>query len=199
MLPLVLPDVLLEQAFTMPLNLRRILTLEREQQSDMAKARLPETLPRIRCHWEVLPSRIRLSVGLYRNLPDFRDSAHACPLVKGDRVTENLVNDDSSGIMGLAFERLAGTESTPFWQALAEGGELTSKEMSFWLARSGIDQTSQTDVRFGGVFTLGGTNSSLFSGDIEFLDLVGEPAFWTLDLKGKPMMYDIHLVLAFLT
>ncbi|XP_006460527.1 hypothetical protein AGABI2DRAFT_142735 [Agaricus bisporus var. bisporus H97] len=104
--------------------------------------------------------------------------------IKGDRVTENLVNDDSSGIMGLAFERLAGTESTPFWQALAEGGELTSKEMSFWLARSGIDQTSQTDVRFGGVFTLGGTNSSLFSGDIEFLDLVGEPAFWTLDLKA---------------
>ncbi|KAF7783279.1 hypothetical protein Agabi119p4_2655 [Agaricus bisporus var. burnettii] len=103
--------------------------------------------------------------------------------IKGDRVTENLVNDDSSGIMGLAFERLASTESTPFWQALAEGDELTSKEMSFWLARSGIDQTSQTDVRFGGVFTLGGTNSSLYSGDIEFLDLVGEPAFWTLDLK----------------
>jgi cathepsin D len=68
---------------------------------------------------------------------------------------------------------------------LSDGGQLTSKEMSFWLTRSGAEPTAEGSTTFGGVFTLGGTNSSLFTGDIEFLDLVGQPAFWALDMKRK--------------
>jgi cathepsin D len=85
--------------------------------------------------------------------------------------------------MGLAFATLAKTRATPFWEALATSNQLSSPEMAFWLARS--QNLQQEDVP-GGAFTLGGTNSSLFTGDIEFLNMpTGTPAFWTLPLASK--------------
>lgn len=84
--------------------------------------------------------------------------------------------------MGLAFETLASTQATPFWQTLAEGGQLTAPEMSFWLTRTRGEQNVQVEEP-GGTFTLGGTNSSLFIGDIEFLDMPGQtPSFWLLSM-----------------
>jgi cathepsin D len=99
-------------------------------------------------------------------------------------MTTGLVSAPVSGLMGLAFESLASTRATPFWQALINDNLLTSPEMSFWLARS-LSPSSQTSLAPGGVFTLGGTNSSLFSGDIEFLDLSSTPSFWFLPLSSK--------------
>ncbi|KAF9449184.1 acid protease [Macrolepiota fuliginosa MF-IS2] len=97
-----------------------------------------------------------------------------------DKVTQDLVDNTLSGIMGLAFDTIASTQSTPFWQALSDGGQLTNKEMAFWLNRLKDDQGA-TDAAFGGVFTLGGTNSSLFSGDIDFVNMPGtQRSFWLL-------------------
>ncbi|PPR00497.1 hypothetical protein CVT24_005520 [Panaeolus cyanescens] len=97
--------------------------------------------------------------------------------------SSGLLEGSVSGLMGLAFSTIAKTGATPFWQALADDGQLSSPEMSFWLARV-TDATSPDDERPGGEFTLGGTNSSLFSGDIEFYDLATQPSFWMLSLKG---------------
>ena len=84
--------------------------------------------------------------------------------------------------MGLAFAPNAATNSTPFWQTLVANGQLSSSEMSFWLTRS---TSSSSDVP-GGVFTLGGTNSSLYTGDIEFTNLaVTPPFYWLLSLTGE--------------
>ncbi|KAK0505294.1 aspartyl protease [Armillaria luteobubalina] len=64
------------------------------------------------------------------------------------------------------------------------GNQLTSPEMSFWLARH-RGQTNVQPEESGGVFTLGGTNSSLFTGDIEFLNMpVSTPSFWLLELQA---------------
>ena len=95
--------------------------------------------------------------------------------------------------MGLAFAPLAATQSTPFWQTLIANGKFNTPEMGFWLSRS----TSSPDADVpGGVFTLGGTNSSLYTGDIEFTNLaVTTPTFWSLSLtSGFPILYSLMIV-----
>lgn len=105
-------------------------------------------------------------------------------LVQANRISSGLVDNTLSGIMGLAFKAIASTGATPFWEALSNGGQLQTKEMSFWLNRLS-DDGSAPDVAFGGIFTLGGTNTSLFSGDVEFINMPGsEPSFWLLSLTG---------------
>jgi len=100
-----------------------------------------------------------------------------------DRLTSNLLDGTVSGIMGLAFDAISSTRSTPFWQALSQGGQLSTQEMSFWLTRVSGEKNPKTEEP-GGVFTLGGTNSSLFTGDIEFNSLADTPSFWLLSLSG---------------
>lgn len=108
------------------------------------------------------------------------------PFVVVDQMTSGLLSGEVSGIMGLAFEALASTRSTPFWQTLTSNGDFASPEISFWLERH-IDDSTTADEQSGGVMTLGGTNSSLFTGSIEFNDLQtvdGTETFWLLGLSG---------------
>lgn len=101
-----------------------------------------------------------------------------------DKLTGGLLDGSVSGIMGLAFEAIASTQAPPFWQTLVSTNTLTSPEMSFWLTRQNTNPSASTEEP-GGVFTLGGTNSSLFTGDIEFIDMpVSTPSFWLLGLSG---------------
>jgi len=98
-------------------------------------------------------------------------------------MTTGLVDAPVSGLMGLAFQSLASTEAVPFWQALIESNQLSAPEMSFWLTRS---SSSTQNLEPGGVFTLGGTNSSLFTGEIEFINMpAGQPSFWLLPLTSE--------------
>lgn len=99
-------------------------------------------------------------------------------------MTTGLVNAPVSGLIGLAFQELASTQEPPFWQTLANNKLLTDPEMSFWLARD-VNPVSATSLAPGGLFTLGGTNSSLYSGNIEFLNLAATPSFWLLPLARK--------------
>jgi len=86
--------------------------------------------------------------------------------------------------MGLAFSAGASTNSTPFWQAL--GSQLAAHEMAFYLTRFKDDPIAK-DEEPGGVFTLGGTNSTLFTGDIEFINMPSgiTPIYWFLTMSGK--------------
>ena len=95
-----------------------------------------------------------------------------------------LTDQDISGLMGLAFTALAQSGATPFWQALINTNQLSAPEMAIYVSRS--SESSTADVA-GGTFTLGGTNSELFTGDIEFLDMpaTSTPTFWTLPLTGR--------------
>ena len=108
------------------------------------------------------------------------------PFVVVEQMTQGLLSGDVSGIMGLAFEALASTRATPFWQTLVNNNQFANPEISFWLERHLDDQSAQ-DEESGGVMTLGGTNSSLFTGDIEFNTLStssGTPTFWMLEMTG---------------
>lgn len=105
-----------------------------------------------------------------------------------DRLQSGLLSGQTSGILGLAFPAIASTRSTPFWQNLLNEGQLEAPEFSFWMTRLNGDPTAGENEN-GGVFTLGGTNSSLFSGEIEFLDLAtgsafgNTPTYWLLPLQ----------------
>ena len=85
--------------------------------------------------------------------------------------------------MGLAFPAIAITGSIPFWQAL--GSQLSAAEMAFYLARI-KDDTNAKDEEPGGVFTLGGTSSTLFTGDIEhcyafgYTNLLASHGVWSV-------------------
>ena len=87
--------------------------------------------------------------------------------------------------MGLAWPPLASTRANPFWYNLLTNNALSSSDMSFWLTRE-INNPAATEQTFGGVFTLGGINDTLYTGDIEFLPIpVQTPLFWLLDLSSN--------------
>ncbi|KAJ7119369.1 aspartic peptidase domain-containing protein [Mycena crocata] len=97
-------------------------------------------------------------------------------------VSEGLIPSPVSGILGLAFGSISVTGGTPFWQSIVTSGQATTPVVAFWLSRFiGSGSKEQT----GGSFTLGGTNSSLYSGEIEFLPLTGTAnSFWSLDVSS---------------
>ena len=67
---------------------------------------------------------------------------------------DDLLAPSTSGILGLAWSSLAET-GTPFWETLAENGELSTAEFGFFLARYQDDENASADETSGGEFTLG--------------------------------------------
>jgi cathepsin D len=102
-----------------------------------------------------------------------------------DQTSSGLLDGPVSGIMGLGFQTIASTRAVPFWQALVNANKFAQPLFSFYLTRFSND-TAATDLEPGGVLTLGGTNSSLFTGDIEFINMPAgaTPSFWLLSLTG---------------
>ena len=92
--------------------------------------------------------------------------------------------------MGMAFQSLAASGATPFWESLAEtSGTLDSPLFAFQLTRFSND-TNAANLEPGGTFTLGATNSSLFTGDIDFQDIPsGAPGYWIQQLAGGFCVY----------
>jgi cathepsin D len=104
--------------------------------------------------------------------------------VAADSLTTELISNPVAGIVGLAFQSIAATGAMPFWEALTNGGQLSSPEMSFYLTRY-RGSTTVSEEEPGGTFTLGGTNSDLYTGNIEYLDVTGTESFWFLNLAGE--------------
>ncbi|VDC07598.1 unnamed protein product [Peniophora sp. CBMAI 1063] len=96
------------------------------------------------------------------------------------QISDGLIDGSLGGLFGLGFQSLSASGALPFWQALVNAGELDSPDMSFYFTRHLDDATSSTETDPGGTFTLGGTNSSFYQGDIEFNAFPDgtEPSFW---------------------
>ena len=112
------------------------------------------------------------------------------PWMLVDQADANLVTGSAAGVLGLGFDTLSATKSTPFWQALADSGTLAAPEMSFWFTRL-IGDSDASAEEFGGIFTLGGRNQTLYTGDVEFLPLVsvsGRKTWWYLDVSGNSLL-----------
>ncbi|OAX33366.1 acid protease [Rhizopogon vinicolor AM-OR11-026] len=93
-----------------------------------------------------------------------------------------LISNGLSGLMGLGFAPLSALLTTPFWETLYLNGQLSEPLFSFYLERY-INQPLM-DSAPGGILTLGGTNSSLYQGSIEYTNLTFAPSFWILNVSS---------------
>ncbi|UZJ56401.1 hypothetical protein CBS101457_005721 [Exobasidium rhododendri] len=92
-------------------------------------------------------------------------------------VTSGLLDANLDGIMGFGFEALSTSRSTPFWQASG------ADKFSFYLQSDSSSTSTSSDYEYGGVLTLGGTNTSLYQGDINYTPVVDE-SYWLITLGG---------------
>ncbi|THH29282.1 hypothetical protein EUX98_g4900 [Antrodiella citrinella] len=99
-----------------------------------------------------------------------------------NEATPQLLSTPVSGLMGMAFQSIASSGATPLWQTIVNGGSLDAPLMAFHLTRM-INASQATDLEFGGTFTFGAVNNTLFQGDIDYQDSPsGAPGYWILDL-----------------
>ncbi|KAJ6581457.1 acid protease [Mycena capillaripes] len=101
-----------------------------------------------------------------------------------DQVSTGLLNDPVSGLLGLAWQSIASSGAPPFWQTLASGNQWDSPVMAFQLTRFSNQSRSQ-DLEVGGSFTMGFVNTTLFSGDIEYIDMpTSTNSYWILPVTA---------------
>ncbi|KAI6008506.1 aspartic peptidase domain-containing protein [Pisolithus marmoratus] len=85
-------------------------------------------------------------------------------------VSDNLLPSGVSGIMGLSFQTISALQATPSWQAPYNANMLTQPLFGFCLPRWITSSTVIAEAP-GGSSTLGGTNTSLYTGDIEYINM----------------------------
>jgi len=109
-------------------------------------------------------------------------------IVAVTKTTSGLISSGLSGIMGLGYQSISSLQTTPFWQALYNANQLSEPLFSFYLERY-VDDSSVITAAPGGVLTLGGTNSSLYQGSIEYLSLTGPQSYWLLNVNCQYRRY----------
>ncbi|KAK4691624.1 hypothetical protein P7C70_g9310, partial [Phenoliferia sp. Uapishka_3] len=101
-----------------------------------------------------------------------------------DTVSTDLLNGNISGLMGLGFQSLAASGVTPFWQNLFVAGVLPFPGFAFYLTRF-INISSAASVEPGGVLTFGYLNSSLYSGEINYVPIPdGLESYWVVPMDA---------------
>ncbi|KZP16586.1 acid protease [Athelia psychrophila] len=101
-----------------------------------------------------------------------------------DEVSSGLLQSPVSGLMGMAWNTIASSGATPFWQTLASSGKWDEALFAFHLTRF-IDDTKASNEEPGGVVTLGATNTSLYTGAIDYQNIPsGKESYWILPLTG---------------
>ncbi|KAJ7668345.1 aspartic peptidase domain-containing protein [Mycena rosella] len=101
-----------------------------------------------------------------------------------DEVTNELLTAPVSGLLGLAWKSIASSGATPFWETLASGNSWDSPLMAFQLTRF-INQSRSSDLEAGGSFTMGFVNSTLYSGDIEYINMpTSTQSYWILPITA---------------
>ncbi|KAF8893600.1 aspartic peptidase domain-containing protein [Infundibulicybe gibba] len=107
-----------------------------------------------------------------------------------DRIIEarqsGLLDTPAIGVIGLAFDGISRMGATPkFLHALISSGQLAEPEISFWISCSQYDSENKAH---GGRLSLGGRDSTLFQGAIDFLNVVTSPqqpnTFWMLEMTS---------------
>nr|GAT55743.1 acid protease [Mycena chlorophos] len=100
-----------------------------------------------------------------------------------DAVSDGLLTNPVSGLLGLAWQSIASSGATPLWQTLA-ASSWDSPVMAFQLTRF-LNQSKAQDEEFGGSFTMGFVNQSLYTGDIEYIDMpTSTDSYWILSISA---------------
>eukprot|EP00918_Siedleckia_nematoides_P082398 GHVU01180588.1.p1 GENE.GHVU01180588.1~~GHVU01180588.1.p1 ORF type:complete len:307 (-),score=9.95 GHVU01180588.1:11-931(-) len=99
------------------------------------------------------------------------------------QVSSGLLNSPVSGLIGLAWQSIASSGHTPFWQTLAGSGAWTQPLMAFQLTRF-INASDVRPTEPGGSFTMGFVNDSLYTGNIDYQNLPSTPTYWILPMTA---------------
>ncbi|KAJ8594783.1 acid protease [Rhizopogon salebrosus TDB-379] len=99
------------------------------------------------------------------------------------RVTSGLLNAPVSGLLGLAWQSIASSGHTPFWETLVTSGAWTDPVMAFQLTRF-VNATTVNSEEPGGSFTMGFVNNSLYTGDIDWQNVQSPPTYWILPMTS---------------
>lgn len=102
------------------------------------------------------------------------------------QVSANMLTSPVSGILGLGWDTIATSGVKPFWQVLAEtDGLLDEPVMAFQLTQF-IDDDTARSSEFGGTFTFGAVNSSLYTGEIDYQNIPdGSAGYWILQMTSE--------------
>lgn len=115
-------------------------------------------------------------------------------------VSSDLEDGTTVGIVGLGFQALSTSGAEPIWSSAGE------TEFAFYLERDssttttvssggdgnggfpggtipGVSKRATTDTSSGGIFTLGGANTSLYQGDINWSNVI-DKTYWLITLGG---------------
>lgn len=100
----------------------------------------------------------------------------------------NLVGGPNDGLMGMAFPAISQLGHNPFFQSAVSEKAVDSGVFGFKLSSSGAQ------------LNLGGTDSSLYSGSIEYHDLASTAGYWQIGgasalVNGKAVVSDIQTII----
>ncbi|KAF9461540.1 aspartic peptidase A1 [Collybia nuda] len=97
-----------------------------------------------------------------------------------DVVSSGLLSSPVSGLLGLAFRSIASSGATPLWEALVSNGAWDSPLMAFQY----LDDPTAQSLEPGGSFNLGFVNTTLFTGDIEYVEMPTRASYWILPMTS---------------
>ncbi|KIY60860.1 acid protease, partial [Cylindrobasidium torrendii FP15055 ss-10] len=98
-------------------------------------------------------------------------------------VATGLLSSPVSGIMGMAWQSIASSNAMPFWQNLVANNAWDQPLMAFQLSRY-LNVAGAQTLEQGGQFSMGFLNSSLYTGDVEYIDLVDDGSYWLVAMTG---------------
>ncbi|KAJ7252761.1 acid protease [Mycena haematopus] len=101
-----------------------------------------------------------------------------------DQVSGGLLTSPVSGLLGLAWQSIASSGATPFAQTLATGNSWDSPVMAFQITRF-LNQSRSQELEAGGSFTMGFVNSTLYTGNIEYINMpTATNSYWILPITA---------------
>jgi cathepsin D len=101
-------------------------------------------------------------------------------------IADGTLDAPASGLMGMGFQELSSSGTTPFWEVLVKENKLQDNAFTFQLARNPNVQTA-TQQSPGGVFTLGLIDSDQYSGSINYIDIpssIQSFGYWAIPLQS---------------
>lgn len=93
-----------------------------------------------------------------------------------NNVSAHLLADNISGVMGMGFGTISSMNTLPFWQST------NISIFSFGITRL-CDVRSSPTPKPGGIVTLGGSDPKLYSGEINFNDVIDE-GYWMIKVDA---------------
>ncbi|WVQ76028.1 hypothetical protein IAR50_005664 [Cryptococcus sp. DSM 104548] len=101
-----------------------------------------------------------------------------------DSVSTGLLSTGVSGIMGLSWQALAYSKATPWWITLAKSSAWSEPLFAFYLARYRNVAGATAKESDGGTATFGYLDSSLYSGDVTYVNVSSDAEYWQIEMAS---------------